>query len=190
MQKARCAVQIDECAVILQGLDLAIHHVADLELGEARSLLLFLLLLLDRAVRKNQALLLRIRRDHNHVDVLVLEILELLNIARGKLACRNECARVLKIRDAAALHHLDDLNVELLLALHKALKALPLAAVLVLNLLCGLKRLVDFLLEILHALFCHFVTSPESSQKAVICNEYSTLFIAPKGLIIFVLISS
>ena len=107
-------------------------------------------------------------REDNR-DVLVCVVLELLNIARGELACRDECARILEICDAASLHSLDDLDIELLLALDKALQMLPLAAVLIFNFLCGLERFVNFLLEILHALFCHCGTSPESSQKAVIC---------------------
>ena len=120
-------------------------------------------------MRKDKALLLRICRNHDNRDVLVCVVLELLNIARGELACRDECARILEICDAASLHSLDDLDIELLLALDKALQMLPLAAVLIFNFLCGLERFVNFLLEILHALFCHCGTSPESSQKAVIC---------------------
>ena len=146
-QSGGIAAEIDECAVVLDGLNLSVENVADLDLRKSLRLGGILLSLLDSAVRKNETLLLRICGDHNNFDMLALEILKLFNIRGGKLAGRDERARILKISDAASLDNLDDLNVELLLRLDQLRKAIPLAVVLALDLFRCLERIINFLFK-------------------------------------------
>ena len=118
---------VDECAVLLDGLDRAFRHEADLDLCRCFLALCALLLLKDILCGQDKLLAVLLCGDHAHIDVLADPLRKLIlgDVSEAQLGSRDESADPLDDGRNARLRNAVDLDGDVFLGIQKAQKAFP-----------------------------------------------------------------